>query len=112
MHFYVFNKNIKILNFVSFFFSVSGHKCFVCLPPRRVQSDLLELEKMFGSSNLDSIPKCADYNRSTKEDFIRDCPAESSGCLTKFSGKIISKHELGQALYKSDMLLLKIGFQA
>ena len=68
----------------------------MCSPSGKKQADVLELKKLLGASNakgnamLRSIPKCSNYHESNRAAFVRQCPKESAGCLTKFEGKFVS----------------------
>lgn len=43
-----------------------------------------EMRKVFPETSLSLIPYCHEYNKNKREDFIRQCPEDSAGCLTKF----------------------------
>ncbi|XP_059083153.1 uncharacterized protein LOC131880513 isoform X2 [Tigriopus californicus] len=69
----------------------SSHQCYVCKPLRMRYIDNHEMRKVFPETSLSEIPYCHEYAKSQRDDFIRQCPEDSAGCLTKFEAGYLSR---------------------
>lgn len=61
--------------------TAGSHKCFVCGPDVGKPEDLLEIRRTFPNVK---VPLCSKYRQSSREEYLRECPINSHGCLTKF----------------------------
>jgi len=72
--------SVCLLNLIYQIGSGLAHKCFVCGPDSGKYEDIHELKRTFPDAE---VPLCSKYSGKMREAFIRECPTNSKGCLTK-----------------------------
>jgi len=72
--------SVCLLNLIYHIGAGLAHKCFVCGPDSGKYEDDLELKRNFPDSK---VPLCSTYGPKMRDAFIRDCPTNMKGCLTK-----------------------------
>lgn len=72
--------SVCLLNLIYHIGTGLAHKCYVCGPDSGKYEDDLELKRNFPDSK---IPLCSTYVPKMRDAFIRDCPTNMKGCLTK-----------------------------
>ncbi|XP_040580737.1 uncharacterized protein [Lepeophtheirus salmonis] len=73
-----------LLSQLALFSMIEAHRCFVCIPSiKKKDHEVLSLIKEFSG---EKIRRCEEFHDSAREDFIKECPEDSVGCLTQFQG--------------------------